>query len=152
MLTTAAEHISELAKNILEDSDFFLVDISVKGANRPKISVYVDGSERNVNLDECAEISNELGFLIDAHEIFDDSYRLNVSSPGLSRPLLDRRQYLKNTGRKVTVTFKREQEENNIEGTLKEVSDDKIIIEKQGERVEFLFDKIKETKVVPSLK
>src|SRR5699024_5703503 len=144
--------ITELIESILQDTDCFLIEVEVKGSRTPKISVFVDRHERNVNLDECAEISNELGFLIDAHEIFDDSYRLNVSSPGLSRPLVDRRQYPKNRGRKVSVTYQEDDEQTALKGTLTEVFDDKIIVKKNNENVALPFDEIIETKVIPSLK
>lgn len=148
----AEQKIQELANTILQDTDCFLVEIEVKGSRKPKISVFIDGNERNVTLDECAEISNELGFLIDAHEIFGNLYRLNVSSPGLSRPLVDRRQYPKNRDRKVSVVYQKEDEQTSIEGKLKDVFEDKIVVEKQNEEVVLPFDKIVETRVIPSLK
>lgn len=152
-MPTTQERISELVNTILQETDFFLIEVQIKGGKTPKIFIFIDGIERNVNLDECAEISNELGFLIDAHEIFTDSYHLNVSSPGLSRQLTDWRQYPKNKGRKVKVRFENdEQEEKTVEGTLKEVLEDKVIIKKQDERLILPFDQVKETKVVPSLK
>lgn len=152
MKVRAKDRITELANTTLEDTDFFLIDIRIKGSKNPNISVFIDGSKRSVNLDECAEISNELGFLIDAHEIFDGSYRLNVSSPGLNRPLVDKRQYPKNKGRKVNVKFSDEQEQKEADGMLKEVSENRIIIEKQNEQVTLPFEKIVETRVTPSLK
>lgn len=152
MPTNTTEQIADLTDQVLLGADFFLVDINIAGGKQPRVSVFIDGSERNVNLDECAEISNELGFLIDAHEIFDDSYRINVSSPGLERPLTDWRQYPKNKGRKVSVTFNNEEEQKETEGILKQVDDDKIIIKKQGEHLILPFDKIVETKVIPSFK
>ncbi len=152
MQSTAKARVTELTNTILDDTDFFLIDIRVKGTNNPKISVFIDGSKRNVNLDECAEISNELAFLIEAHEIFPNSYRLNVSSPGLNRPLVDSRQYPKNKGRKVKVEFNDNRDKIQIQGTLKEVLEDKIIIEKQDEQITLPFDKVIETKVTPSLK
>lgn len=157
-MPTVKERISDLASNILGDTDFFLIDIDMRGGKTPKVFVYVDGKERNVTLDECADISNELGFLIDAYELFNDSYRLNVSSPGLSRPLIDKRQYPKNKDRKVKVTYtddaetEPEQYEKVVEGTLTDVFEDEITIKTKGERLALPFDKIKETKVIPSLK
>jgi len=127
--------------------------VEIKGSRTPEVWIYVDGAERGINMDECAEISDELGFLIDAHEIFPDAYRLNVSSPGLSRPLVDRRQYFKNMGRTVKVKYKDEEGYHKIQGELEDLTDQMITIHQgNGDSLDVLFSQIVETKVVPSLK
>jgi len=144
--------ISELAESVLNSTDFFLVDVDIKGTNPPEIWIYVDGEERGINMDECANLSNELSFLMDAHELYNGAYLLNVSSPGLSKPLVDRRQYPKNKGRKVKVKYKNDNQYNKLEGTLKDYTEQKIIIgQNEGELVELPFDQIVETKIIPSL-
>jgi ribosome maturation factor RimP len=144
--------ISELAESVLNSTDFFLVDVDIKGTNPPEISIYVDAEERGINMDECANLSNELSFLMDAHELYNGAYLLNVSSPGLSKPLVDRRQYPKNKGRKVKVKYKNNNQYNKLEGTLKDYTEQKIIIgQNEGELVELPFDQIVETKIIPSL-
>ena len=145
-------NISELAESVLTNTKFFLVDVKIAGGNKPEIWIYIDGEERGVNMDECAEISNELSFLMDAHEVFDGAYRLNVSSPGLSRPLVDRRQYPKNMGRKVKVKYKTDDEYIKLEGILEKLSDHKIMVRPdKGDLVELDFDQIVETKIIPSI-
>ena len=95
------QKIKDLAAPLVESKDLFVVDIEHKtGSGLNEVWLYLDAQDRGVNLDECADISRELGFLIEAHELFEKKYRLNVSSPGLSRPLSDVRQYKKNEGRK----------------------------------------------------
>ncbi|MEL7834456.1 ribosome maturation factor [Fodinibius sp. Rm-B-1B1-1] len=145
--------ISELAESVLTTTDFFLVDVEIKGGDTPEIWVSVDAEDRGVNMDECAEISNELGFLMDAHDVFSGRYRINVSSPGLDRPLVDRRQYPKNVGRKAKFKFETDGEYTTVEGTLAEVKDDHIIIEKDEESpLKVLFNDLVETKIIPSFK
>lgn len=150
---TTIQTISELAETVLADSEFFLVDVEVKGADTPVIWVYVDAEDRGVNMDECAGLSNELGFLLDAHEIFRGGYRLNVSSPGLSRPLTDRRQYPKNKGRKSRVKFKSDEGSyHTVEGVLSEITEDTIRLEKEeGNRMNIPFEQVVEAKIIPSL-
>ncbi len=154
MANKVEKEITELAESVLASTDFFLVGLEVKGNNVPEVWVYIDGVERGVNMDECAEISNELSFLMDAHELIDSKYRLNVSSPGLSRPLVDRRQYPKNKGRKVKVKYKNDEGYHKLEGVLKNLSEQSIVVFREEEKapVELSFDQIVETKVIPSLK
>ena len=147
------DKISELAESVLSTTDFFLVDVEIKGGDTPEIWISVDGEDRGVNMDECAEISNELGFLMDAHELFSGQYRINVSSPGLDRPLIDRRQYPKNEGRKVEVKYEQDGEDLKVEGILQEVSEKGIAVEiNEQTTVNLPFENLVETKIIPSFK
>jgi ribosome maturation factor RimP len=147
------QKIKDLAAPLVESKDLFVVDIEHKtGSGLNEVWLYLDAQDRGVNLDECADISRELGFLIEAHELFEKKYRLNVSSPGLSRPLSDVRQYKKNQGRKAKVKFKKEDEYDKTEGTIVGVDENGIILEDQnGKSVKVLFDDIKEAKIVPNI-
>ncbi|MDZ7693388.1 MAG: ribosome maturation factor RimP [Balneolaceae bacterium] len=131
MTNKVLDQVKELAKSVLSRTDFFLVDVEVKGGSETIIWVYIDAEDRGVNMDECAEISNELGFVLDAHELIGGKYRLNVSSPGLSRPLTDRRQYPKNKGRKARIKYKADGEYRKLEGVLREIDTSDIIIEQE---------------------
>lgn len=153
MSSNLTDKISELAESVLVTTDFFLVDVEIKGGNIPEIWVSVDGEDRDINMDECAEISNELSFLMDAYELFSGRYRMNVSSPGLDRPLVDRRQYPKNKGRRIKVKYKQDGEDLKVEGTLQDVSDKGIAVEiNEQTTVRLSFDDLVETKIIPSFK
>ena len=147
------QKIKDLAAPLVESKDFFVVDVEHKtGSGLNEVWLYLDAQDRGVNLDECAEISRELGFLMEAHELFENKYRLNVSSPGLSRPLSDVRQYKKNEGRKAKVKFRKEDEYDKTEGTIVGVDENGIMLEDQnGKSVKVLFDDIKEAKIVPNI-
>lgn len=147
------QKIKDLAAPLVESKDLFVVDIEHKtGSGLNEVWLYLDAQDRGVNLDECADISRELGFLIEAHELFEKKYRLNVSSPGLSRPLSDVRQYKKNEGRKAKVKFKKDDEYDKTEGTIVGVDENGIMLEDQnGKSVKVLFDDIKEAKIVPNI-
>lgn len=152
MQNKVEQKIFELAESVLSGTGFFLVGVEVKGGHQPVVWVYVDGEERGVNMDECAKFSNELGFLMDAHDIFQGRYRLNVSSPGLSRPLTDRRQFSKNVGRTTRIKFKENDSYHKTEGTLREVEDDELVVEnKDGTTTTITFDQIVEAKIIPSI-
>nr|WP_286670586.1 ribosome maturation factor [Fodinibius salsisoli] len=142
-----------MSESVLATTDFFLVDVEIKGGDIPEVWVSVDGEERGVNMDECADISNEISFLMDAHELFSGRYRINVSSPGLDRPLVDRRQYPKNKGRKVKVKYEQGGEDLRVEGTLQDISEQGIIVEiNEQTTVTLPFDDLVETKIIPSFK
>jgi len=147
------EHtIKELIEPLLDERDLFLLEINIRGSKNKVVTIYVDSGHKGVNVDECSEVSRELGFLIDAHELFTDSYRLNISSPGLSRPLSDYRQYKKNKNRKVKIKHKSNGEYLKLQGTLKEIEEDRLLVETdEGTNKEISFENIVETKIIPAL-
>jgi ribosome maturation factor RimP len=152
MITDPLKRIEELALSLVEHEDMFLVDVELKQQEMNVVWVYVDSENGGVNLDVCSKISRELSFQVETEDIFAKSYRLNVSSPGLSRPLSDKRQFGKNKGRTVKTKYKQNGEYEKIEGILKDVSDNFVTIEdKNGQAVTIEFDDLVETKIVPKI-
>lgn len=152
MIKDPLKRIEELALPLVEQENMFLVDIELKHQDMNVVWVYVDSEKGGVNLDICSKISRELSFQVENEEIFPKSYRLNVSSPGLSRPLSDKRQFGKNVGRAIKMKYKQDGEYKKIEGILKEVTDKTVTIEDEsGQTVTTDFDDLVETKVVPKI-
>ncbi|RNC80115.1 MAG: ribosome maturation factor [Balneola sp.] len=153
MTPDVTETIKELASPLAEEKELFLVDVELKTGSGTEVWVYLDGEDKAVNIDECAEISRELGFLIDAHELLGDKYRLNVSSPGLSRPLTDRRQYKKNIERTLKVRYRTEdQEVEKVEGVISAVEDDEVVLSAGNIATRIPFESIIEAKIIPVIK
>lgn len=146
------QNIKDLATPLAEEHNLFVLDVELKtGGGQTEVWILLDSEEGGVNLDDCAEISKELGFLIEAHEIFDKKYRLNISSPGLSRPLSDIRQYRKNEGRVATIKFKKTSGDyQKIEGVITGISDDTVAITDEEEEETLIpYEAIVETKIIP---
>lgn len=156
MTPDVTEHIKELAAPLAEEKGLFLVDIELKTNAGNELWVLVDSEEQGVNLDECAEISRELGFLIDAHELLEKKYMLNVSSPGLSRPLSDIRQYVKNIGRVVKVRYAGDEKTQKVTGVLSNFENNRLTVTEtvgKNKEVEHTigFDDVIEAKIVPQI-
>jgi len=135
---------------LLDEKQMFLVDINIHGSKVTNIKIFVDTEYGGVNVDECSKISKELDFLMEAHGMIESSYRLDVSSPGLSRPLTDYRQYKKNIGRRAKIKYKQNGEYNKLEGTLSEVNDQQILLTTdEGQSKPIPFKQIVETKIIP---
>jgi len=98
------ENIREIAKQIAGQNNLFLIDLIVRGTESSRvIEVYIDG-EINISADECALVSREISKQIDEKELL-KSYRLDVSSPGVDRPLIYLKQYSKHLNRLFEVEF-----------------------------------------------
>ena len=142
--------------NRLTDDSQFIVDVVVKGHKGPKKVLVVLDGDRGVTIDDCANLSRELSKAFEDMQLFDESYMLEVSTPGLDQPLKLRRQYHKNIGRRLKLVT----QQGIVEGELLEVSEDKIALEeeigtgkeKQVKRIEIPFSNIEKTFVLISFK
>jgi ribosome maturation factor RimP len=149
---TLQESILELVESVIDGEELYLVDTEFKGnSSNQIISVFVDTKEGGVNIDDCAKISREIAFLIDSKELITGKYTLNVSSPGLDRPLKDERQYFKNVGRKASIKFKNGDEIKNLKGNLSAFLDGKLTMDLgNGKTTEILKDDLVEIKILPA--
>lgn len=142
--------ICELAEPAVRQENLYIVDAEIKGSGAPVIWLYVDSEEGDVKVDSCTRISRELSFVLDAHEVISGGYRLNISSPGLSRPLSDHRQYVKNRGRTIRVKYKNPDGYQKLEGVLKKADSDGVTVTSdQGQDTLISYSEIVEAKIIP---
>ena len=135
---TTTEQIQEIEafiKGILADETaYFLVSLRIKPTHNVK--VYLDGDD-GLPIEKCVYFNRKLYKLIEESSLFPDGeFSLEVSSPGVDEPLKLGRQYTKNIGRNVEVTFT---DETKKTGTLLQVADADIIIEEttgKGKKVQ----------------
>lgn len=130
------EHIREIVEPLISEMDLNLVDIEYKReAGGWVLRVYID-KEGGVSLDDCANVSQEIGVLLDVRDIIPHSYNLEVSSPGLDRALKQTKDFLRYRGKKVKVRcFEPIGNRRNFTGTIKDVENEAvIIIDSEGKR------------------
>jgi ribosome maturation factor RimP len=102
-LMTPEERVAEIANRLLASLGMELVDIEYKREGRAMVlRVYID-KPGGVNLDDCADVSRELSTLLDVEDVVPGRYLLEVSSPGLNRPLTKESDYLRYVGRLVKI-------------------------------------------------
>ena len=153
METDEREHIIACTEQVIRASDLYVVDVEVKGSQSNRIvSVYLDSESGNITLDRCVNISKELQLVLDASGWHEKAYTLNVSSPGLDRPLKDLRQYSSNKGRQARVRYRKGDTIAEISGVLAGVKDRHAVIETETGSVEIMFDDIMETRIIASFK
>ncbi len=118
---------------VLESEGFSLVDIEYKQERgRWVLRVYID-KEGGVTVEDCAQVSRELGQLLDVEDIVPTSYSLEVSSPGLDRPLKKEEDFVKYSGRKVRIkTADYVSGRRNFKGELLGLVDGKVKVKVEG--------------------
>jgi ribosome maturation factor RimP len=143
-----AERLRELTEEVIAGTSYFLVDVEVRGHKGTRVlEVYIDSAE-DFGHDDIAVVSKELGFLLDVEDVVDGSYKLEVSSPGIKRPLKLPQQYRKNVGRTLRVRYQDEDSEEIIVGDLLDAGDDAVELElASGERVQLSYQTITQARV-----
>lgn len=127
--STTAARVQSLVDEVLADTPHYVVDLEVRGATGSQVvNLYVD-SDEGIGVDDLAELSRSIGFLLDTEEVFPARYTLNVSTPGVDRPLKLRRQYQKNIGRRLQVHYEKAPGDNTeVTGELIATDDETITV------------------------
>ena len=126
---------------LMEENNFELVDVEyVKEAGTWYLRAYID-KEGGIAVDDCEVISRKLSDWLDKEDFIDDSYILEVSSPGLGRPLKKEKDYVRSMGREVEVRlYKAIDRQKEITGTLS-AYDDKTVTLTMEDGSEAVFEK-----------
>lgn len=123
----------ELVAPIIEENHFELVDVEyVKEGGDWHLQVYAD-KEGGINIDDCVLISRALEKKLDEEDFIKDPYILEVSSPGLGRPLKKDKDFKRNIGKKVELKlFKAINKQKEFEGILQDFDQDQVTLLEEG--------------------
>jgi len=100
---TYEEKIRELIEPVLEAEGMELILAEcLRMKTRWVVRLYIDKPE-GVTIDDCSDVSHLVGDILDVHDLPPAAYTLEVSSPGLNRPLVKDQDFIKYRGRQVTV-------------------------------------------------
>jgi ribosome maturation factor RimP len=129
--------ITQVADDLCRGEGFELVHVEMVTWNRQTIiRIYAD-KPGGINLDECADISRQLGDLLDVQLPDMGSYRLEISSPGPHRPLKKKQDFHRFKGSLIKIETRASiQGRKRFTGILQQVQEDAVVIEVDGERVE----------------
>ncbi|SCP94876.1 ribosome maturation factor RimP [Anaerobium acetethylicum] len=115
---------------IVDSMNFELVDVEyVKEAGYWYLRVYID-KEGGIAVDDCEAVSRQLGEILDKDDFIDDAYILEVSSPGLGRPLKKEKDFVRSMGEEVEVrTYRAIDRQKEFTGILKEYDKESVTLE-----------------------
>ncbi len=141
------EKIQGALEPILQRNGAFLVDTEIRtDRGRKVIQVFVD-TDSGITIEQCAEISRDLSRELAITQFVQGDYELEISSPGLDRPLRLLRQYGKNLGRTFLVKFKLEEGPRVVTATLTKIENNELTFkDKEGDSLRIPFESIIESK------
>lgn len=129
--------VSKISNTITERLEYELVDLEYKkemGSNF--LRIYID-KPGGVTLDDCQKMSKELSDKLDEKDPIEEEYYLEVSSPGLDRPLKTDKDLKRNFGKDVELKLYRFfNDKKSYEGELKNYSKEAVFIEQKDEIIE----------------
>lgn len=134
--TEIVARTEELVMPIIEANHFELVDVEyVKEGANWYLRIYAD-KEGGINIDDCVLISRALEERLDAEDFISDAYILEVSSPGLGRPLKKDKDFRRSLGEKVECKlYKAVDGQKEFEGVLEDFDADTITISIEEEKL-----------------
>ncbi|OQX87312.1 hypothetical protein B6D60_04150 [candidate division KSB1 bacterium 4484_87] len=142
--------LQQLLLPIIESNNAELVDLELKGRRGNQVlRVFVD-TEDGITLSHCERISREISDFLDQKDLIDGKYRLEVSSPGIDRPLKTARDFQRNLKRKVRLKFVSPEEgEMQLEGIIKLAEEKMIFIEVENRDIAVPLEQITVAKILP---
>ena len=141
--------VTDLVEPTLKGSDIELVDVEYKKTGKTwSLRVFIDKNQ-GVTVNDCQRLSREIEDLISIHELIADRYVLEVSSPGLDRPLKKETDFIRNKGKQVLVkTYLPINNSKTNTGTIKDFSNDTLFLENKKKTFEISLSNIAQAKLI----
>ena len=127
-----------LVTPFIQENNFELVDTEfVKEGGNYYLRVYID-KPGGINIDDCELISRALSDKLDEEDEIEEAYILEVSSPGLGRPLKKEKDYQRALGEEIEIKlYKAMDKVKEFQGILKSYDDETVTIEENGNDITF---------------
>lgn len=120
-----AQQVRELVEPVVADLGYELVEVQFRREQHGMVLRVIIFHQEGIGVDDCSLVSREVSRLLDVEDVIDQAYHLEVSSPGLDRPLETVRDFARYRGKQVRVILAETSEE--VAGTIEEVSDDGLV-------------------------
>lgn len=147
MANVIEQAVEKLVLNCIEGSDIELVDVEYVKERDWYLRVYID-KPGGVGVEDCQELSEKLGDKLDEVDIVRDSYYLEVSSPGLDRPLKKPKDYARHAGDVVELhAYAPIDGKKCIVGTLKGLVDNHVVMDVDGTEVSIPLEKASQVRL-----
>lgn len=143
--------LNRLVASVAEPMGYELVGVEYfqRGTGGAVMRVYID-HENGITVDDCSAVSHQISGVLDVEDPIQGNYDLEVSSPGLDRPLFSAEHYERFRGRKAHVRLAVKLDgRRNFEGLLAGVAEDALLLETNGETRKLPLDAIESARLVP---
>lgn len=135
--------IEQILKPLIDDLGYELWGCEYLSQGKHSLlRIYID-KVGGIGIEDCERVSKQVSALLDVEDPIPGNYSLEISSPGIPRPLFNKEQYKRYLGCDIQVKlFKPVAGRRKLSGTLMTVSDDQLILKVGDEQLEVLFSQI----------
>ncbi|MDJ0807620.1 MAG: ribosome maturation factor RimP [Gammaproteobacteria bacterium] len=150
-MRSAPEKLVRLLRDEVELLGYELVAVELSGQGRGGmlLRIYIDHAD-GINLDDCVQVSHQVSGVLDVEDPIREKYRLEVSSPGLDRPLVEEAHFERFTGHKARIkTRVKIDDRHRFTGVLQGVEEHRVLLEDDGVLYRLPMDEIETARLVP---
>lgn len=144
--------LEQLIEPVVQSLRFEFWGLELSGRGRHTLlRIYIE-NEDGISVDDCARVSRQISALLDVEDPITGEYTLEVSSPGMDRPLFRLDHYQRCTGEEVQIKLRLAYEgQRKFSGLLKGVEGDEVIIQVDDEEFCFPLETIDQARIKPRL-
>lgn len=149
-MASLEERLTEMLAPSVEDLGYELVGIEyIRAGQHSTLRIYID-QENGILVDDCAAVSRQVSAIMDVEDPITNEYTLEVSSPGLERPLFNAAQYAAFIGEEVKIQLRMPiQNRRKWKGVISSVDDEIISIAVEAKTERFALSNIQKANIVP---
>ena len=143
------DKLNEIVKNTVEGLGFELWGYEYRPHTESALLRIFIEKEQGITVDDCAQVSRQIGAVLDVENIIPVAYILEVSSPGLDRVLFTPEQYLNYIGDTIKIRTRTPiNERRNFKGSLERVTNDSATLKVDNQEFEIPFETIDRARLV----
>ena len=148
-MTEAADTVSTIIEKTVESLGYELIRVTYGGGRKPTLQIMAERPDGTMTVDDCATLSRELSVLLDVEDPLVGEYLLEVSSPGIDRPLTRRKDFERWLGFDAKVELKDQLDgRRRYKGVLQSLEgNDLVVVTEEGEAT-LPFDDISKAKLI----
>ena len=155
------DDLSRLIRPAIEAMGFEFVGLEY--LSNPKnrlVRIYIDREPEGISIDDCEDVSNEVSGVLDVEDPVSGHYSLEVSSPGIERPLFEPEHYRRFVGERVKIHLFAPVESGHdgdhgkrrkLTGRIVEADEDRVVVDVDGEDFAVAFDDIRRANLKPDM-
>ncbi len=150
-MRSAPEKLVRLLREEVELLGYEMVAVELIGQGKGGmlLRIYID-HEDGINMDDCVQVSHQVSGVLDVEDPIRENYRLEVSSPGMDRPLVQAAHFERFTGHKARIkTRSKMDNRHRFTGTLRGVEGHEVLLEDDEELYRIPLDEIDSARLVP---
>jgi len=149
-MTGLERQLTDLLESAVVASGYELVGLEfIRAGAHSTLRIYID-HENGINVDDCAEVSHQVSAVLDVEDPISVAYNLEVSSPGLERPLFKAAHYEQFIGHEVSIVLKMAVgNRRKWKGTILSIEGETVTLTVDGQEEQFALSNISKANLIP---